>query len=253
VNAPVLAVMAQVLAPQGDRGAAASPAAGRRAEAIAATESAPSPTPRLQDAVVAPAQPLQATGLIGTEGKPAFDPGPADLRLPDVGPFQPQGATTAPASAAVPVHAGSAPPAADPRAVAAQLAEAFVATRPDGTVEVGLRPEELGRVRMILTPDGGGMTVTLAAERPETLDLMRRTIDTLASDLRDLGYTGLTFRFDRQGQPGSQSGGQRDGARDGQPDAVARTGGISAAAASAAASPFAGLPGRDSSRLDIRL
>ena len=42
-------------------------------------------------------------------------------------------------------------------------------------------------------------TLTLTAERPETLDLMRRHIDQLAQDFRDLGYRNLAFSFASEG------------------------------------------------------
>jgi hypothetical protein len=41
--------------------------------------------------------------------------------------------------------------------------------------------------------------VQLVAERPETLDLLRRHVDSLAADLRDLGYSGLEFSFSKEG------------------------------------------------------
>jgi flagellar hook-length control protein FliK len=87
----------------------------------------------------------------------------------------------------------------DPKAVASQLADALVAARPNGAIEIALDPVELGRVRMILSPDGNAMAVVLSAERPETLDLLRRAIESLANDLRELGYGTLSFRFDQSG------------------------------------------------------
>ncbi|MCU0906955.1 MAG: flagellar hook-length control protein FliK [Rhodobacteraceae bacterium] len=144
-------------------------------------------------------------------------------------------------------HPGASGDAADPRAIAAQLGDAFVSALPDGAVEISLRPEELGRVRMVLAPDGSGMTVTLMAERPETLDQMRRAIDTLAADLRDLGYQGLNFRFDRSGHPGGRQGRPTPEGQ-GMPD-VAPV----AAAERAAAGMAASLQVRSAARLDIRL
>lgn len=83
-----------------------------------------------------------------------------------------------------------------------QLHEAVV-HRPDGPVEVALSPEELGRVRLTLHPAEHGITVAVQAERPETLDLMRRNIEMLARDFRDLGYTDVSFSF------GAESGRQQ--------------------------------------------
>lgn len=73
-------------------------------------------------------------------------------------------------------------------------------------VEVTLSPAELGHLRMTLLPDDGAMTLTILAERAETLDLMRRHIDELAGDLRDLGFGALDFRFRHQGGPGNGAG-----------------------------------------------
>ncbi|RWR45405.1 flagellar hook-length control protein FliK [Sinirhodobacter ferrireducens] len=85
-----------------------------------------------------------------------------------------------------------------------QLHEAVV-HHPDGPVEVALSPEELGRVRLTLHPAEHGITVAVQAERPETLDLMRRNIEMLARDFRDLGYTDVSFSF------GAESGRQQRG------------------------------------------
>lgn len=76
----------------------------------------------------------------------------------------------------------------------------------DGMIEVKLAPEELGRVRLAMTSGEAGMTVTVTAERAETLDLIRRNIDLFAADLTDQGFSDLNFSFgqedagDRQGE-----------------------------------------------------
>lgn len=89
-------------------------------------------------------------------------------------------------------------PAPLPHGLGHQLADA-VARFPGRPVEVTLSPEELGRVRMTLTTVDGGLTLTLVADRPETLDLMRRHIGQLAQDFRDMGFQNLSFSF-AQGQ-----------------------------------------------------
>jgi flagellar hook-length control protein FliK len=73
---------------------------------------------------------------------------------------------------------------------------------PDGPVEISLSPEELGKVRMSLLGGEGQMTVQIVAERPETLDLLRRHIDMLASELRQQGFTDLSFSFGQGGLSG---------------------------------------------------
>lgn len=70
---------------------------------------------------------------------------------------------------------------------------------PDRPIEIALNPAELGRVRMIMSTSETGITVSVAADRGETLDLMRRSIDDLAKSLNDLGFEDVSFAFD-QGQ-----------------------------------------------------
>jgi flagellar hook-length control protein FliK len=70
-----------------------------------------------------------------------------------------------------------------------------VARFPDRPVEVTLSPEELGRVRISLSTHDGALTMSVHADRPETLDLLRRNIDQLAQDFRDLGFRDLSFSF----------------------------------------------------------
>lgn len=69
------------------------------------------------------------------------------------------------------------------------------------SVEVTLAPEELGRVTMTIASSDGGLTLTMVAERSETLELMRRNIDQLAQEFRDLGFGTLNFAFSQGGQP----------------------------------------------------
>ncbi len=84
---------------------------------------------------------------------------------------------------------------ADPGPRAAQQVAVALAMNPDGRIELALDPEELGPVRLALTPGDGTMTVHLAADRAETLDMLRRHTDILARELRQAGYGDVTFRF----------------------------------------------------------
>lgn len=65
----------------------------------------------------------------------------------------------------------------------------------DRPVEVTLSPDELGRVRMTLATHDGNLNMAIQADRPETLDLLRRHIDSLAQDFRDMGFDDLNFSF----------------------------------------------------------
>ena len=84
----------------------------------------------------------------------------------------------------------------------------------DGTVEIRLSPEELGHVRMQLITGETGLTVHITADRPDTLDLMRRHIDQLARDLADAGYGDAAFSFGEDGDKGSPSQNRSDARAD---------------------------------------
>ena len=79
------------------------------------------------------------------------------------------------------------------------------------TADVALNPRELGRVRMSISAAEAGITVTVLAERPETLDLMRRNIDELAREFQNIGYESINFAFaegdtrQHQGSPDSEA------------------------------------------------
>lgn len=66
---------------------------------------------------------------------------------------------------------------------------------PSGVTELSLAPEELGRLRMQMAPDGDSIRIVLSAERPETLDLLRRNVEQLAADLRQMGFASSSFSF----------------------------------------------------------
>ena len=88
---------------------------------------------------------------------------------------------------------------------------ADVVTRaPDGPVDLHLNPEELGKVRISMAMVEGGINVTILAERPDTLDLMRRHIDQLAQEFRQLGYGLINFSFGQrnEGQENRSDGGR---------------------------------------------
>ncbi|WP_158243115.1 flagellar hook-length control protein FliK [Acidimangrovimonas sediminis] len=86
-------------------------------------------------------------------------------------------------------------PQAAARPVASQLATAVARHADSSTVELALSPEELGRVRMVIRHDTQVMSVAIHADRPETLDLMRRHAEVLAQEFRAQGYSGTAFSF----------------------------------------------------------
>ncbi len=97
-------------------------------------------------------------------------------------------------------------PAQTARAVGAQLVAA-TRTMSDGTVQVALNPEELGSVRITMTGEDTRMTIVIAVERPETLDLMRRHVADLAEAFGEMGYDDVSFSFHHDGERGPDEGG----------------------------------------------
>ncbi|MDZ4093360.1 MAG: flagellar hook-length control protein FliK [Paracoccaceae bacterium] len=114
-----------------------------------------------------------------------------------------------------------------------------------GTVELTLSPDELGHMRMTLVADGDMLHVTLSADRPETLDLLRRHADQLAQEFRQAGFSGATLSF-AQGGTGSSAGSQK--LPDQYPVALPEMSALSQAAPSALRNNSATLAG-----LDLRL
>lgn len=100
--------------------------------------------------------------------------------------------------------------------IAAHLAAA------DGPVtELHLSPEELGSVRIEIRTEGDRLTMTVTAERTDTLDLLRRNADRLASDLRSAGFDRLDLSFN--GGAGGQA--RQDDRPAALPDYLADRGG----------------------------
>ncbi|QCO55316.1 hypothetical protein EOK75_05720 [Pseudorhodobacter turbinis] len=63
-------------------------------------------------------------------------------------------------------------------------------------MELILAPEELGKIRIHLTPDGDNMRVVIQAERPEAMELIRRNIEALSAELRQSGFASTSFSFE---------------------------------------------------------
>ena len=104
------------------------------------------------------------------------------------------------------------------RHVAQQLAD-VARQMPDRPVELALNPEELGRVRLTFTATDGGIHVAVMAERGETMDLLRRHIETLAQEFREMGYKDVNFEFSHNGQKDAQND-ESDGQNDADSDAT---------------------------------
>lgn len=92
----------------------------------------------------------------------------------------------------------SAPPEATlrPAAPPQQIAQAILTAPASGQIALTLAPAELGQVRFGLRRQGERLHVTLLAERPETLDLLRRNLPDLVQELKAAGYDGANFDFE---------------------------------------------------------
>ncbi|MDE0591366.1 flagellar hook-length control protein FliK [Halocynthiibacter sp. C4] len=85
-----------------------------------------------------------------------------------------------------------------PRLIVQQLAQS-IPHEPNRPIEIALSPEELGKVRLTLLPAEHGMMLSVVAERPETLELMRRNIEMLSQGFQSLGYENTAFSFSQSG------------------------------------------------------
>lgn len=129
--------------------------------------------------------------LAGHEGKPPGErPGAETAFAPVEKPADPMQPSR---NAALPAGGAVSTPATAPSIIAQISTVARGLT--DGPVEIRLSPEDLGRVQLSLQRGETMTTVMVLAERPETLELMRRNIAELARELEDLGHSGLSFSF----------------------------------------------------------
>ena len=78
--------------------------------------------------------------------------------------------------------------------VARQIAEALVTARGE-VIEIALAPEELGRLRMVVSGPEQAPHVTVWVERPEVLEQLRRNGTFLQECLGDAGMEGASFEF----------------------------------------------------------
>jgi len=95
------------------------------------------------------------------------------------------------AGAASPVFAGAPATAAQLSAQLLPLAQ----SAQSGPVELVLSPAELGQLRFEIQHRGDQVQIVLSAERPETLDLLRRNSEQLLTDFRNAGFAGASLAF----------------------------------------------------------
>ena len=94
-------------------------------------------------------------------------------------------------------------PHLDPREIMRQITEKTLAAE-SNHIEITLTPEELGKVRIVMTP-GDTPSVTVYSDNRETLELLRRNADMLTKELRDTGFSGASLSFsDGESRPSPQ-------------------------------------------------
>lgn len=83
------------------------------------------------------------------------------------------------------------------RDIAHQIKEA-TQSKERSYIEIRLSPEELGKVRISLSPQEAGGAVSIIVERPETFDLMRRHVDQLLRELKSAGWSDFDLSLSHQ-------------------------------------------------------
>jgi flagellar hook-length control protein FliK len=86
------------------------------------------------------------------------------------------------------------------------------------TTELILEPQELGRIRVTLTGGESGGQIAIIVERGETLDLVRRHVDLVRSDLRASGWEATEFSLSRESFGSSDNNNGDDNLRPDEPD-----------------------------------
>lgn len=89
-----------------------------------------------------------------------------------------------------------------PQQAAAALAQNL--TPETSKIEVTLTPEELGTLRFEIHRQGDDLNIVMSAERPETLDLMRRNLPDLMAELKQAGVSGGTLSFGQWADRGQE-------------------------------------------------
>lgn len=90
------------------------------------------------------------------------------------------------------------------RQIILQIAETIQQSRGQHHVEIALDPRELGKVKIALSGSETSMIVHITAERPETLELMRRHIAFLSVEFSNIGYKNSEFSFSQDLEQGLQ-------------------------------------------------
>ncbi|NBB96805.1 MAG: hypothetical protein GVY34_01350 [Alphaproteobacteria bacterium] len=142
--------------------------------------------------------------LAAQEGRSPADPTGSALLDGGDAPDTVTGSGIAAQSIGASASGGGASTAAPHQPSSIQIAQAITNATRD-SFDITLAPEELGRVRIYLQSSETGLQITIATERPETLDLLRKNISSLARALSDLGHDSTSFQFEQNGREDRQS------------------------------------------------
>lgn len=142
-----------------------------------------------------PLDPLPAGSMVWTEGAMV------DVQTQPGDPVAASVAAAPRDEAVVPAEPRSSKTAPVP--VARQIAEAVVTARED-RIEIALAPEELGRIRIVMSGPDHSPHVVIWAERPEVLDQLRRNAAFLQECLGDAGMADASFEFQGDTPKGSR-------------------------------------------------
>lgn len=185
---------------------ASDPIPGARTTNASETGPLPPAPPPPNRAAMRP--PLPSVPSLGGP-KPA--PSPGDLARPAPADI-PLGVEATPHRVSDPQLGGpppTAPSAPQASGVAAQILRTLhddAPRNPGAPIDIALDPPELGRLRLALTEVNGTLTLSIAAERPETADLIRRHLALLADEFLRSGLDAPSVQVSHQGAGGGGSG-----------------------------------------------
>lgn len=157
--------------------------------------------------------PPDATGMMGVghermvSSLPDISKDPGNLRgvvAVDAGPTVAMAFGTS--AAGMPDRGGQAP---DPAAIARQVARALAdpSRDPGVPLDLTLDPPELGRLRLGFSDINGVLTVTIAAERSDTAELIRRHVALLAEEFARAGLDAPSVNISHGGAEQRSRGG----------------------------------------------
>ncbi len=118
---------------------------------------------------------------------------------------EPEPALPLPPASHLPARIDSAPVAPGdslPRAQPVQQVADAMLRATEGVTELTLVPEELGPVRIDLSTDRDQLVLAVSAERPETLELLRRSAMQLAAEMRAAGFLQVDLSFGQWSEQG---------------------------------------------------